>query len=213
MNGVKAALRRFVVDPLFWTILAFFLVAIFADSVASYVTMQQQLPVLSDALLDHLPFLPVFWVYDIVSVILIFLLVQRLYRDGLEDVPYVLLLLGMLQFFRAVCIYINPIAPPANSPYGLLELFSATPDAHQGSIPSGHVMWGAFIALYLRGKERWLATGLVVLLVLSMLFSRAHYFIDLVVGALAGYTIYVFGDRVLRPRLAKRGLARRQKRF
>lgn len=211
--SLKAVLRRFLTNPLFWLILCLFFFGLFIDSAASFITMQRELPVLQDVLLDHLPLLPVFWVYDVVSLLLILLLVSRLLRDNLEDVPYVLLILGALQLIRALLIFLNPLAPPPNSPYGLLERISAVPDAHQGSIPSGHVMWGVFIALYLRGRERAIATALVVVLLFSLIFSRAHYTIDLVVGALLGFTLFVVGGWFLRPWLAARRLARSQKRF
>lgn len=212
-NAVRTQRNRIIAVlkmPLFWASLSALVGALALNNLASAYTLRNGLLThIPDALFEVLPFIPYAWPYDVLSLILVGLLVWQLAKDSPEDAPVLLFAMAGMHYIRAFCIFVNPIAPPHNSPDGLFEEIASSPDMVQGSIPSGHTMSGVFIAMYLRGPARIVAWCLVVAMMSLMLLARGHYTIDLVMGLIIGYAAYMFCEHTLRRINALRGAGKR----
>ena len=69
------------------------------------------------------------------------------------------------------------------------------------SFPSGHAssaFAGAVVFAYFDKKRAWLYYTIAFLISLSRIYLSCHYLLDVVVGALIGYTIGVFSIKILR---------------
>lgn len=165
-----------------------------------YISEGHSLPVLSDLILQNLPYLDIDYLYDIFSLTSLILFILYLFhKRRLRDVPYVLLLLGIFQCVRAVFIVLTPFGNPPmfNGTDGLFNGFSRY---ELGVYPSGHT--GAsylYVLIAQNTAYRRLLAFCVLVIVGSLFLSRGHYSIDVLSGIFFAYAIYVFGERNLRP--------------
>lgn len=165
-----------------------------------YISEGHSLPVLSDLILQNIPYMDIDYLYDIFSLVsLILFIIYLFHKQKLRDVPYVLLLLGIFQCVRGAFIILTPFGNPPmfNGTDGLFNGFSKY---ELGVYPSGHT--GASYLYVLIAQSigyRWLLAFCVLVIVGSLFLSRGHYSIDVLSGIFFAYAIYVFGERNLRP--------------
>ncbi len=125
-----------------------------------YVTEVRTLPVLSDMILDNLPYLDISWLYDLFSLVAFFVFcAYTIHRRQFSRVPYALLLCGMFHLMRGVFIVLNPFGNPPMF-HGTEGLFNGFSNFEFGVYPSGHTGIN-FLYFLLAADERYRAALLI----------------------------------------------------
>ena len=164
-----------------------------------YLQQGKTLPVLSDLILDKLPYWDIDYLYDIFMLVsafvfIIYVIQKRMYHK----IPYFLLLGGLFQLTRGVFIVLTPFGNP--------ELFDGTQGPFNGFakyelgvFPSGHTGFAYMYFLLAESKYYRMILFLCIFVIISALFlSRGHYSIDVLSGILFAYAIKAFGDKYLK---------------
>jgi len=163
-----------------------------------YTTEVKALPVLSDLILDNLPYLDISYLYDIFSLLALFVFCGYVFhRKQFSNVPYYLLLCGIFHVIRGVFIVLTPFGNPPmfNGTDGLFNGFS---QFEIGVYPSGHTGINFLYCLLAVDKRyRRLLLTCLVIVVAALFLSRGHYSIDVLSGLLFAYAIKAFGDKYL----------------
>jgi hypothetical protein len=170
-----------------------------------YVDSGKPLPVLSDMILDHLPYWDISYVYDIFSLASMgVFMAYVVHRRKLHEVPYYLLLCGIFHIIRAIFIVLTPLGHPSLFD-GTEGPFNGFAKYELGVFPSGHTGISVTYFLLARGKGYRTALAVCLIVIIGALFlSRGHYSVDVLSGLFFAYAIKAFGDKYLRHRFAKR---------
>lgn len=164
-----------------------------------YVNEGKTLPVLTDIILDNLPYWDIDYLYDIFSLVSIFTIaVYIIHRRKYSIIPYVLLLCGMFHITRGVFIVLTPLGNPSMFD-GTQGLFNGFSKYELGVYPSGHV--GIAYLYFILCKDKYYRIVLLtsVLVIIGALFlSRGHYSIDVLSGIFFAYAIKAYGDKRLK---------------
>ena len=162
----------------------------------NYMTEGKTLPMLSDLILDHIPFIDVSFFYDIMSLVTIFvMLVYIVVKNEYKRLPFIILLIGIFYLTRGVFIVLTPFGNPPlfNGTGGPFNGFS---NFELGVYPSGHV--GNAVMFFLLANDKlykWLLFVCVMLIIISLLFAHGHYSIDIFSGWFFAYAIKAFGEK------------------
>lgn len=161
-----------------------------------YVNQGNILPSLPDMLLDRLPVMQVSMIYDIFVIIPVILLFVYIVRDReYNQLPFILLMVGLFYVVRGIFIVITPIGnPPMFN--GSDTLFHGFANYELGVYPSGHA-GNLFMLLLLvnnRFYKRLLGLCLAVVIV-TLLLAHSHYSIDIFSGLIFAYAIHAFGEK------------------
>lgn len=153
------------------------------------------LPVLSDIILDHIPYYDLSNMYDFLvifsGVITLFYIARR---KKYNEVPFFILVFGLFYILRGIFIILTPLGNPANFA-GTHSIFNGFSRYDLGVYPSGHTGSVFLYSMFSKGIYRFIICILLVLIILSLLLSRGHYSIDIFSGILFCYAIYSFGRR------------------
>ena len=162
----------------------------------NYMKNGQTLPILSDLILDNIPFWDISYLYDIFSIIsLITLSVFVIHKRKYNEVPYYLLLSGVFQILRGGFIVLTPFGNPMGFD-GTDGPFNGFTDIELGVYPSGHTGIAYLYFLLVKIKPyRQILLMSVLIIVLSLFLSRGHYTIDILSGVFFAYAIKCYGDK------------------
>jgi len=157
------------------------------------------LPMLSDIILDNLPFYDVALFYDLFSfVTIIVVIIYIVHKKDYKSIPYFLLMFGIIEIIRSFFIIVTPLGNPPMF-IGSHTLFNAFSKYDLGEYPSGHT--GSVFLCLLMVKDRWykwIILFCLVIIIVSLLLAHAHYSIDILAGLLFAYAINSFGNKYLK---------------
>jgi membrane-associated phospholipid phosphatase len=154
------------------------------------------LPMLSDLILDHIPFVDVSVYYDLLSLTAFLLMgAYIVFKNEYRSLPFFLLVCGIFYLTRGVFIVLTPFGNPplfngSNGPFNGFSKFEL------GVYPSGHVGSAFLFLLLIKDKLfKWLLSICLVLIIVTLLLARGHYSIDIFSGLFFAYAIKAFGDK------------------
>jgi hypothetical protein len=164
----------------------------------NYMSEGKTLPMLSDLILDHLPFYNVSLIYDIFCLVPIFLvLMYFVHKKDYNRIPFFLVLTGIFYIVRGIFIVLTPFGnPPMFN--GSDPLFHGFSNFELGVYPSGHT--GNVFLMFLLVKDKsykWLIFICLVIVVTALFLARGHYSIDILSGLFFSYAIRAFGEKHL----------------
>jgi len=164
----------------------------------NYISEGKTLPMLSDLILDNLPFYNVSLIYDISCLIpIILVLIYFVHKKDYNRIPMFLLLTGIFYIVRGIFIVLTPFGnPPMFN--GSDPLFHGFSNYEIGVYPSGHT--GNVFLMFLLVKDKsykWLIFVCLVVVIISLFLARGHYSIDILSGLFFSYAIRAFGEKHL----------------
>ena len=164
----------------------------------NYINNGSTLPVLSDLVLDNIPLWDIDYIYDIFSLLSLFVfflyIIQKL---EYKKIPYFLLLSGIFQIVRGAFIVLTPFGHPAGFD-GTEGLFNGFSIIELGVYPSGHIGISFLYFLFVTNKTyKGILLICVIIITLALFLSRGHYTIDILSGVFFAYAIKSFGDKHL----------------
>lgn len=164
----------------------------------NYMSEGKTLPMLSDLILDNLPFYNVTMIYDISCLIPIMLvLIYFVHKKDYNRIPFFLLMTGIFYIVRGIFIVLTPFGnPPMFN--GSDPLFHGFSNYELGVYPSGHA--GNVFLLLLLVKDngyKWLIFICLVAVIAALFLARGHYSIDILSGLFFSYAIRAFGEKHL----------------
>ncbi|MGE5421213.1 MAG: hypothetical protein ACM3UT_13570 [Chloroflexota bacterium] len=165
----------------------------------NYMTEGKALPMLSDLILDNIPYMDISVVYDIFCIFpVIFLLIYVVHRKEYDKVPFFLLMIGIFYVVRGIFIVLTPFGNPPMFD-GTDSIFKGFSKYELGVYPSGHA--GNIFMIYLLVRDslyKKLVLICLAVVVASLFLSRGHYSIDILSGLFFSYAIKSFGDKHLK---------------
>jgi len=164
----------------------------------NYMSEGKTLPMLSDLILDNLPYYNVSLIYDISCLIpIVLVLVYFVHKKDYDRIPFFLLMSGIFYIVRGIFIVLTPFGnPPMFN--GSDPLFHGFSNYELGVYPSGHT--GNVFLMLLLVKDRsykWLIFVCLVVVVTALFLARGHYSIDILSGLFFSYAIREFGEKYL----------------
>ncbi len=164
----------------------------------TYMSEGKTLPMLSDLILDNLPFYNVSLIYDIFCLVpIVLVLMYFVHKKDYERIPLFLLMSGIFYIVRAIFIVLTPFGnPPMFN--GSDSIFHGFSNFELGVYPSGHT--GNVFLMFLLVKDRgykWLIFICLVIVVTALFLARGHYSIDILSGLFFSYAIREFGEKHL----------------
>jgi membrane-associated phospholipid phosphatase len=164
----------------------------------NYMSEGKTLPMLSDLILDNIPYVSVAIFYDIFSLLSFFIIVFYIIsHNEVRRLPYFLILMGIFYVVRGIFIVLTPFGnPPLFNGSGPLNGFSKY---ELGVYPSGHV--GNAVMFFLLAREKifkWILLTIVFLIIITLLLAHGHYSIDIFSGWFFAYAIKSFGESYLK---------------
>ena len=146
-----------------------------------------------DLLFDLLPHLA--WMQFVVEAIYIagavLLGIYAFRRENRRKIPEIIALFGIMEIFRALIMWLTPIA----APYDAATHFSLVHSVRNwGEFPSGHAATMLLFYLIIDKDEaptiKMSLLWMNVAETFALLMSHSHYSIDIVGGYLLGYFVY-----------------------
>jgi membrane-associated phospholipid phosphatase len=164
-----------------------------------YLTRGNTLPLLSDMILDKLPNYDVTVLYDIFSFVPgIIVCVYIIHRKVYGRIPFILVMSGLIEIVRGIFIVLTPLGNPPLFE-GSDSLFNGFSKYELGVYPSGHV--GSVFLFLLMVKDRnykWIIFACLLIVIISLFLSHAHYSIDILSGLFFAYAINSLGEKYLK---------------
>jgi hypothetical protein len=162
----------------------------------NYMSEGKTLPMLSDLILDNLPFYNVSFIYDIFCLFpVLFVLIYIVHRKDYNRIPVFFLLVGLFYVVRGVFIVLTPFGnPPMFN--GTDSIFKGFSKYELGVYPSGHT--GNIFMMFLLVKDsiyKKLILACLVVVVVALFLARGHYSIDILSGLFFSYAIKSYGDK------------------
>ena len=163
-----------------------------------YMSEGKTLPMLSDLILDNLPFYNVSLIYDIFCLVpIVLVLVYFVHKKDYDRIPLFLLMSGIFYIIRAIFIVLTPFGNPPMFT-GSDSIFHGFSNFELGVYPSGHT--GNVFLMFLLVKDRsykWLIFICLIIVVTALFLARGHYSIDILSGLFFSYAIREFGEKHL----------------
>lgn len=153
-------------------------------------------PIIPDLILDSTPhIIQMGYVADLIAVVAVMFLLYLMFKRK-EKILFYNSVLSLVYFIRAFLIVINPIGDS----YGKITYLGLFPASNysQGMFPSAHTaLVMAIFLFYLSEKFSWkkLMGLLVILEILSLIFAKGHYTMDIVGGVLLAYSSFKFMEK------------------
>ena len=164
----------------------------------NYMTEGKTLPMLSDLILDNLPFYNVSLIYDISCLIpIVLVLIYIVHKKDYNRIPLFLLMTGIFYIVRGIFIVITPFGnPPMFN--GSDPLFHGFSNYELGVYPSGHAGNVFLLLLLVKDKSyKWLILACLIVVIVALFLARGHYSIDILSGLFFSYAIRAFGEKHL----------------
>jgi hypothetical protein len=165
----------------------------------NYMSEGKTLPMLSDLILDNLPFYNVSFIYDIFCLFpVLFVLIYIVHKKEYNRIPVFFLLVGLFYVVRGVFIVLTPFGnPPMFN--GTDSIFKGFSKYELGVYPSGHT--GNIFMMFLLVKDsvyKKLILSCLVVVVIALFLARGHYSIDILSGLFFSYAIKSYGEKHFR---------------
>jgi hypothetical protein len=161
-----------------------------------YISNGKTLPILSDLILDKLPYIDVAILYDIFAIIPILLAVIYLVsKKEYKRIPFFFLLIGIFYVVRGIFIVLTPFGNPPmfNGSYPLFHGFA---NYELGVYPSGHTGNVFLILLMIKDKfYKWIIGICLIIVIMTLFLAHSHYSIDILSGLFFAYAIRSFGQK------------------
>jgi membrane-associated phospholipid phosphatase len=169
-------------------------------------------PTLSDLILDKVPVIDVSILYDLLCIVIFFVVVTYvIHRKDYGRIPYFLLLCGIFYIIRGIFVVLTPLGNPPNF-NGSNPLFNGFCAYEFGVYPSGHVGNSFLLLLLVNDKiYRYILWFCLAGIIIALILSHCHYSIDILSGFFFAYAIKAFGDKYLKmfvPGISKAGTER-----
>ncbi|HEX2969585.1 MAG TPA: phosphatase PAP2-related protein [Bacteroidales bacterium] len=163
-----------------------------------YMDQGKSLPMLSDLILDNLPYMRVSVLYDIFCIFPVaFLIIYIFHRGDYNRIPFFLLMIGIFYMIRGVFIVLTPFGNPPMFE-GTESIFRGFSKYELGVYPSGHAGNVFMIFLLVRDSiYKKLILFCLIVVIMSLFLSRGHYSIDILSGLFFSYAIKSFGEKHL----------------
>ena len=164
----------------------------------NYMTEGKTLPMLSDLILDNIPFYNVSLIYDISCLVPILLvLIYIIHKKDYNRIPLFLLMTGIFYIVRGIFIVLTPFGnPPMFN--GSDPLFHGFSNYELGVYPSGHAGNVFLLLLLVKDKSyKWLILACLIVVIVALFLARGHYSIDILSGLFFSYAIRAFGEKHL----------------
>jgi len=164
----------------------------------NYMTEGKTLPMLSDLILDNLPFYNVSLIYDISCLIpIVLVLIYIVHKKDYNRIPLFLLMTGIFYIVRGIFIVLTPFGnPPMFNGYA--PLFHGFSNYELGVYPSGHAGNVFLLLLLVKDKSyKWLILACLIVVIVALFLARGHYSIDILSGLFFSYAIRAFGEKHL----------------
>jgi hypothetical protein len=162
----------------------------------NYISDGKTLPILSDLILDKLPYINVAILYDIFAIIPILLAVLYIIRKKeYNRIPFIFLMIGIFYVVRGIFIVLTPFGNPPmfNGSYPLFHGFA---NYELGVYPSGHAGNVFLILLMLKDNVyKWIIGICLIIVILTLFLAHSHYSIDILSGLFFAYAIRSFGQK------------------
>lgn len=164
----------------------------------NYMIEGKTLPVLSDLILDNLPYWDVDYLYDIFSLLSgIIFVIYVIHKKQIRKVPYFLVLCGIFHLVRGVFIVLTPFGNPPMFD-GTEGLFNGFSKYELGVYPSGHTGIAYMYFILAKNKTyRSLLLMCVLVIIAALFLSRGHYSIDVLSGVFFAFAIKAYSDKYL----------------
>lgn len=162
----------------------------------NYISQGKSLPMLSDMILDKLPFTDVSIFYDIFAIIPIILaFIYIIHRKDYNRIPFFFLMIGIFYIVRGIFIVLTPFGnPPMFN--GSDPLFHGFANFELGVYPSGHAGNVFLILLLVNDRAyKWLIGICLIVVILALFLAHGHYSIDILSGLFFAYAIRAFGEK------------------
>jgi hypothetical protein len=161
-----------------------------------YMSEGKTLPMLSDLILDHLPFYNVSLIYDIFCLVpIFFVLIYFVHKKDYNRIPLFLLMTGIFYIVRGIFIVLTPFGnPPMFN--GSDPLFHGFSNFELGVYPSGHA--GNIFLMFLLVNDKgykWIILICLAIVITALFLARGHYSIDILSGLFFSYAIREFGEK------------------
>lgn len=164
----------------------------------NYMNEGKSLPMLSDLILDNLPYMNVSFMYDIFCIIpVVLLLIYIFHRKDFDRVPLFLLMIGIFYILRGIFIILTPFGNPPMFE-GTDSIFKGFSKYELGVYPSGHA--GNIFMIFLLARDsiyKKLILFCLIIVVSTLFLARGHYSIDVLSGIIFAYAIKTYGDKHL----------------
>lgn len=195
IGGIR--LIQFIKSKYFWIAVLVLNLGMVLNKQVSYVihnSFGDSLPVLWDVILNNIPFYKsAIVVYDLFSVLPLFLILIYAYKKESNKLAYFILLVGLQHLIRGIFIGLTPFGNPNGRMVGL---FGGTM-FRDGVYPSGHTGVAFLACLITKGWYKKIAYFFLGVEIISLLLGRGHYSIDILSAILFVYALYAFGERYL----------------
>ena len=169
----------------------------------SFVSNGNTLPVLSDIILDSIPYLNLTLVYNFFSFTsLIIFFAYIIDKKKYNEIPFFIIVLGLFYTLRGIFVILTPFGNPEEF-IGLAKIFPGLSKFQFGLYPSGHTGSVFLYFLFAKGTYRGVLGLWGLLIVLGLFFSRGHYSIDVLSAIIFSYALYCFGKDYLRSFIIK----------
>lgn len=202
-TGMKGPLMKVLKSGYFYV----GLLALFAGVLSNYASETylhnymiegKSLPMLSDLILDNIPYMDVSVIYDIFCIFpVIFLLVYIVHRRDYDRIPFFLLMVGVFYAVRGIFIVLTPFGNPPMFE-GSESIFKGFSKYELGVYPSGHA--GNIFMLYLLVRDsiyKKLILSCLLVVIITLFLARGHYSIDILSGLFFAYAIKAYGEKHL----------------
>jgi hypothetical protein len=162
----------------------------------NFLSKGNNLPLLSDMILDKLPTYNVSILYDLFSFIPGILVgIYVIHRKAYNKLPFILLMSGLIEIVRGIFIVLTPIGNPPMFG-GSDGLFNGFSKYELGVYPSGHVGSVFLFLLMVKDKTyKWLIFICLLIVIVTLFLAHAHYSIDILSGLFFAYAINSIGEK------------------
>lgn len=164
----------------------------------NYMNEGRSLPMLSDLILDNLPYMNVSIIYDVFCLFPVaFVLIYIVHRKDYDRIPVFLLAVGIFYVVRGIFIVLTPFGNPPMFE-GSESIFKGFSKYELGVYPSGHA--GNIFMLYLLVRDsvyKKLILFCLVVVIITLFLARGHYSIDILSGLFFSYAIKSYCEKHL----------------
>jgi len=162
----------------------------------NYMSEGKTLPMLSDLILDNLPFINVSVIYDVFCIFpVIFVLIYIVHKKDYNRIPFFLLMVGLFYIIRGIFIVLTPFGNPPMFA-GSDSIFKGFSKYELGVYPSGHA--GNIFMMFLLVKDSVYKKLILICLltvIVALFLARGHYSIDVLSGLFFSYAIKAYGEK------------------
>ena len=155
------------------------------------------LPVLSDLILDNIPYYNFGYIYDIFNILCLGIFIMYIvFRKQYKNFPYFLALFGILYLIRGICIVLTPFGSPVAS---YTDLFSKVSEVFNfGMYPSGHTGSSFLAFLLAKGIYKWIIFVCMIGVIITLFLTKGQYSIDILSALIFAYAVYCFGKQYIK---------------